>query len=310
MAVGSGSSYLRRLGQNLTRHYDLYLFLAPALLLTFVFRYVPIYGIQLAFKDFVPARGITGSPWVGLKNFERFFRSYQSFTMIKNTLVLNLYQLAAGFPVPVALALLLNHMGNMKFRKLVQTSTYLPHFISVVVVVGMMNIFLSPRVGIYAHIMRQLNLEPENLMGSTKLFKTLYVVSGIWQHCGWDSIIYIAALSGINPNLYEAAVVDGATTFKKILYIDIPSILPTIMIILILRTGHMMDVGFEKVYLMQNDLNITSSEVISTYVYKVGLLAAQFSFSTAVGLFRNVINFVLLITVNRISRYVSQYSLW
>ena len=288
----------------------LYLFLLPAFLLLIVFRYVPIYGIQLAFKDFVPAKGITGSPWVGLRHFRRFFRAYQSWDLIRNTLVLNLYQLVAGFPLPIILALLLNHMGGVTYRKLVQTSTYLPHFISVVVVVGMMYIFLSPRVGVYGHIMRMMSLEPQNPMGSARLFKTLYVVTEIWQHAGWDSIIYIAALSGVNQSLYEAAVVDGATTVKKIIHIDLPSILPTIMIIFILRTGHMMDIGFEKVYLMQNDLNIGSSEVISTYVYKVGLLAAQFSFSTAVGLFRNIINFVLLITVNRVSRYVSQYSLW
>lgn len=304
------SSYLRRVGRSLTKHYDLYLFLVPAITLTVIFRYVPIYGILLAFKDYVPSMGITRSPWVGMANFARFFRSYQSFTLIKNTLLINVYQLFAGFPAPIILALLLNHMRSLKYKKLVQTTTYLPHFISVVVVVGMLNIFLSPRVGIYAHIMKLLSQEPQNLLGSARLFKTLYVFSGIWQHFGWDSIIYIAALTGINPDLYEAAVVDGATTFQKIVHIDLPCILPTIMILLILQTGHMMDVGFEKVYLMQNDLNITSSEVISTYVYKVGLLGAQFSFSAAVGLFSNVINFFFLVLVNRVSRYVSEYTLW
>ena len=302
--------YHRRLLENVTKHYDLYLFLLPALILIVTFRYVPIYGIQLAFKDFAPAVGITESPWVGLKHFSRFFRSYQSFSLIANTFVLNFYQLLAGFPMPIILALLLSHMGNIRYRKIVQTSTYLPHFISVVVVVGMMNIIFSPRVGMYAHIMRLLDRPVQNLMGNARLFKSMYVVSGIWQHCGWDSIIYIAALSGINPSLYEAAEVDGASVLRKIFHIDIPGILPTIMIIFILRTGRMMDVGFEKVYLMQNDLNITTSEVISTYVYKVGLLASQFSFSTAIGLFSNIINFILLISVNFLSRRAGQYSLW
>lgn len=294
-----------------TTNYDLYLFLLPAIAIFLIFKYVPMYGNILAFKDFDSMKGITGSPWAGLKHFERFFRSYKSQQIIWNTLVLNLFQLFAGFPVPIILAIMINHLRNKHFKKLVQTGTYIPHFISVVVVVGMMYIFFSPRIGIYAHIMmRILHQDPKNLMGIPSLFRVFYVFSGIWQHTGWDSIIYIAALAGINPSLYEAATVDGASILKKIFYIDLPLLLPTISIIFILRAGRIMDVGFEKVYLMQNALNLSTSEVISTYVYKVGLLNAQYSFSTAVGLFRNAINFVLLLTVNRVSRKISGYSLW
>jgi len=211
---------------------------------------------------------------------------------------------------------MLNHMRHSGFKRVVQTATYLPHFISVVVVVGMMYIFLSPHVGAYGHIMRLLGLEPQNLLGSTRAFQTLYVISGIWQHAGWDSVIYFAALSTIDPTHYEAAIVDGASKVQRIWHIDLPSILPTMVIILILRFGHMMDVGFEKVYLLQNYLNLDVSEVLTTYVYKVGiggssnLAGGQFSFATAVGLFRSVINLFLLVTVNRIARRVSQNSLW
>lgn len=265
---------------------------------------MPLYGITMAFKDFKGILGIMGSPWVGLKHFERFFSSSLSYTIIKNTLVLNLMQLILGFPIPILLAIVLHYIREQKYKKLVQTSSYMPHFISVVVVVGMMYIFLSPRIGLYGHFMKAIGVEPALLMGNRKLFRLLYVLSGIWQHAGWDSIIYIASLAAVSPSLYEASKVDGANMWQRVWYIDLPQIAPTIIILLILRTGRVMDVGFEKVFLLQNDLNIINSEVLSTYVYRVGLISAQFSFSTAIGLLRNIINAILLLSVNYIANKV------
>jgi putative aldouronate transport system permease protein len=205
---------------------------------------------------------------------------------------------------------MLNQMRAKRFKQVLQTVTYMPHFISVVVVVSMLTIFLSPSNGLYGNIMRALGLEAENIMGDAGMFRSIYVWSDVWQHTGWDSIIYLAALSGVDPNLYEAATVDGASRFKKMIHIDIPSLAPTCIVLLILRIGGVMNVGFDKAFLMQNPLNTSSSEIISTYVYKVGLVSGQFSMSAAVGLFNNAINFILLVVVNKISRRVSDSSLW
>lgn len=289
---------------------DLYLLLLPTLLYFLIFHYGPLYGLQIAFKNFVAVKGIADSAWVGFSHFERFFQSYQFWSLLKNTLLINFYELCVAFPIPIVLALLLNQLMSAKFRRWVQTITYAPHFISVVVVVGMMYIFLSPRNGLINRLVEWLGGNAVFFMGSTEWFKTIFVFSGIWQNAGWSAVIYLAALTAVNPDLHEAAVMDGASKLKRIWHIDLPSIMPTIMILLILNVGQFMSVGFEKIYLMQNALNIASAEVIQTYVYKVGLLGAQYSYSTAIGLFNAIINFVLLITINQAAKAMKQNSLW
>ncbi|MDO5425730.1 MAG: ABC transporter permease subunit [Eubacteriales bacterium] len=295
---------------RITRNWELYLFLLPAVLLIFCFNYLPMYGVQIAFKNFRPAKGIWGSEWVGLEHFFRFFRSYQFGNLIKNTLILSLYGLLAGFPLPILFALLLNQMRFAKFKKVLQTVTSLPNFISTVVLVGMVSIFLSPSSGIYGAVCNLLGVKAGNPMGEPGLFRHIYVWSGVWQSTGWGSIIYLSALSAVDPSLYEAATIDGANRLQKIRHIDLPAIAPTCVISLILSAGGIMGVGFEKVFLMQNDLNLSASEVISTYVYKVGIQSAQYSFSAAVGLFNTVINFVILVIVNQAAKRLGDTSLW
>lgn len=303
-------SFAQRLGKNFLRHYELYLFALPPVLYFIIFHYFPMYGVQIAFKDFQSGLGIWGSPWVGLKHFKRFFNSYQFQNLIKNTLSLSIYSLIAGFPAPILLALMLNDVSNERFKKLVQTATYAPHFISVVTVAGMILIFLSLRTGIIPNIIRFLGGEPRIYMADPKLFKHIYVLSGLWQGTGFGAIIYFAALSGIDKNLYEAALIDGATKLKRIIHIDLPSIVPTIIIMLILSCGGLLSVGFEKVLLLQNNLNVSSSEVIATYVYKQGLTRGQFSYTTAIGLFNSIVSFILLTSVNFIAKHLGETSLW
>ncbi|WDH99226.1 ABC transporter permease subunit [Paenibacillus urinalis] len=295
--------------QQIKRNWGLYLLLLPAVILLLLFAYIPMYGIVIAFKDYSPALGIGGSPWAGLKYFEKFFNSYQFDTTIKNTLILSLYSLAT-FPIPIMLALMINQMRENRFKRFFQTVTYMPHFISTVVMVGLLLILLSPSTGLIGHIYRLFGAEAPNLMGSPGLFSSVYVWSDVWQHTGWDSIIFIAALSAVSPSLYEAATMDGASRWQKIWYIDLPMLMPTAVTLLILRVGSLLGVGFEKVYLMQNNLNISSSEVISTYVYKIGMLSSQYSFSSAINLANTIINFILLIMVNEISKKYSKNSLW
>ena len=296
---------------RIRRNWGLYLMLLPALLLLVCFTYRPMYGILIAFKNYRPLDGILGSEWADpwFKYFKKYFVSYQFLTTIKNTLTITLYSLAV-FPVPVLMALGINQMKNKPYRKFFQTITYMPHFISTVVMVGLLTLILSPGSGIFGVICNAIGVDAPNLMGSSSAFKHLYVWSDVWQNTGWDSILYIAALSGIDPSLYEAAIVDGATSTQRMRYIDIPMLIPTAVIMLILRAGGLMSVGFEKVYLMQNDLNIASSEVISTYVYKIGVINTQYSYSAAINLFSTVINFALLILVNQISKRLSENSLW
>lgn len=296
--------------KRILKTWQLYVFVLPAIIYFLVFCYGPMYGIQLAFKDYNALVGITGSEWIGFDNFTRFFRSYQFQQLLGNTLVLSFYQLIAGFPIPIILAVLLNQVRGQKFKKLVQTITYAPHFISIVVLVGMLNIFLSPRGGVVNQIVQMFGNEPILFLGQEKYFRHIYVASGVWQNMGWNAIIYLAALAGVSPELHEAAIMDGASKLKRILHIEIPAILPTILIILVMNFGSIMSLGFEKSYLMQNAQNISKSEIISTYVYKIGLINAQYEFSTAVGLFNAVINFVLLITVNKISKRISSVGLW
>ena len=261
---------------RIRRNWGLYLLLLPAVVLLICFTYRPMYGVLIAFKDYKAVDGIIGSQWATpwFKYFKKYFDSYQFGATIKNTLSITLYSLAV-FPIPIILALGINQMRNGRYKKIFQTVTYMPHFISTVVMVGLITLLLSPGSGVFGAICNALGFDAPNLMGKAGAFKHLYVWSDIWQHAGWDSIIYIAALSGIDPSLYEAATMDGATKLQKIRYVDIPMLIPTAVIMLIMRVGGIMSLGFEKVYLMQNDLNLSSSEVISTYVYKIGVVNTQ-----------------------------------
>ena len=295
---------------SLAKNRDLYLLIFPVVVYFVVFHYIPMYGVQIAFKDFIVTKGITGSPWVGFAHFERFFNSYYFWRLIKNTLGLGLYELLVGFPIPILLALMLNEVKNKFFKRFVQTVTYAPHFLSTVVLVGMLFIFLSPRTGLVNRLIELFGGEPIAFMVSPEWFKTLYVFSGVWQQMGWSSIIYFAALSAIDPQLHEAATVDGAGRLRRIWHINLPCIMPTIVILLILNTGSILSIGFEKVYLMQNAMNMESSDVISTYVYRSGILGAQYSFSAAVGLFNSVVNAIMLVVVNYMARRVGETSLW
>ena len=291
-------------------NYDLYLLSIPAFVLFAVFCYFPMYGLQIAFRDFMPSLGITGSEWIGLENFIRFFRSFIAWPLIRNTLFISVYGLLWGFPAPIFLALMLNELKQARFKKTVQTVTYAPYFMSTVAIVGMITIFTAPESGIINHFIALFGGERVNFLSKPEYFRTIFIASGIWESAGWGSIIYIAALSGVDPQLYEAATIDGANRLQRIWNVDIPCIMPTMVIMLILRMGHIMSVGFEKVLLLQNPLNLNVSEVISTYVYQVGLIRGEYSFSAAVGLFNNVINLILLVCVNKIARKISETSLW
>ncbi|WP_431731864.1 ABC transporter permease [Bacillus timonensis] len=297
----------QRMGK-IIKHWQLYILLAPAIIYFLVFKYYPMYGVQIAFKNFRAVDGILGSEWVGFEHFTRFFESYYFWDLMWNTLSINLYQLLL-FPVSIIVALSLNELRDGKFKKTAQTITYAPHFISVVVFVGMLIAFLDPATGIINHFIQLLGFEPIDFMTSPAWFKTIFVFSGEWQNLGWGAIIYLAALAGIDPQLHEAAKVDGATRLQRIWHINLPGIMPTIIILLILNMGNFMSVGFEKILLMQNPLNLEASQVIQTYVYDIGLLNGQFSYSTAVGLFNSVINFIILIVFNRLARRTGT-SLW
>lgn len=299
-----------RMKRAFLRDWQLILLCLLPVLYYIIFHYIPMYGVQIAFKDFRAVDGIWGSPWCGLKYFKRFFESYQFWPLLKNTLLLSFYQLLFGFPIPIALAILLNQVKNTKFKKFVQTVTYCPHFISIVVLVGILYIFLSPRNGLINNIIVSFGGEPVHFMGSTKWFRSIFVLSGIWQNAGWNAIIYIAALAGISPDLYEAAQIDGANKWQLIRHVDLPGIAPTAVMMLILEIGKVMNIGFQKAYLMQTGLNIGVSEIIPTYIYKVGLIDAQYSYSAAVGLFNNIVNIILLVTVNKIAQKTSDSSLW
>jgi len=296
--------------EHIRRNWGLYLLMLPAIVIFICFTYLPMYGVIIAFKDFRPAQGIWGSQWAGLKYFERYFNSYMFSNTIINTLVISLYTLVVTFPLPILLALMCNQMYARRFKKVFQVSTYLPHFISTVVMCGMIIMFLSPSSGVIPKIMAKIGVQTGDLMGSANAFSSIYVWTEVWQHVGWDSIMYIAALSAIDPQLYEAAEVDGANKWQKIMAIDIPMLVPTMVTLFILRCGSLLGVGFEKVYLLQNDLNIARSEIISTYLYKMGLKSNQYSYSAAIGLFNNVVNFVILILVNAVSRKISDTSLF
>jgi len=304
----------RALRRRVAKNWRMYVLLAAPIIYLLIFCYYPMFGVQIAFKRFAPTLGIWGSPWVGLDNFIKFFTSSLFFRVLPNTVLLSFYSLIAGFPIPIILALSLNTLQNPRYKKLIQTITYIPHFISIVVIVGMLMTVFSPRIGLVGTMYSLFSggSTMKDLFGKPDAFRHLYVWSGVWQSMGWSSIIYIAALSGVDPELHEAAQIDGASRFRRVLHIDIPSILPTAVILLILSSGNIMSVGFEKVYLMQNTLNMRASEVISTYVYKVSIAAGggDFSFGTAIGLFNSVINLTMLCLVNAISKKITSSSLW
>lgn len=294
----------------LKRDWVLLLFVLPGLIITFIYSYIPMYGVQIAFRNYNPRDGFTGSEWVGMKYFIRFFNSPYFWTTIKNTFILSVYSLIVSFPIPIILALMLNSFRHKRYRKVIQTVTYAPNFISTVVMCGMLILFLSPSVGFVNNIIKTLGGDPINFMAEEKLWRHIYVWSGVWQGMGWSSVIYFAALAGVSPELHEAAICDGATKFQLVRYIDLPSILPTATILLIMSCGSILSVGFEKVFLLQNDLNKGVSEVISTYTYQVGLIDNNMSYSSAVGLFNSVVNAILLILVNKTSDKLSGTSLW
>lgn len=302
--------FSNKIKRIIRRDWQLYLLCLPALLYIFIFCYGPMYGVQIAFRDYTAKGGITGSNWVGLKHFVRFVNSPNFWKIFKNTITLGVYNLAAAFPIPIFVALLMNQCRNLTFRKTVQTVLYAPHFISMVVLVGMMGLVLSPTSGVVNHALNAIGIESIYFMGRTDLFQHVYVWSGIWQGTGWGTIIYMAALTSVNPELYEAAKMDGCSKYKMIWYIDIPSIKPTMITLFIMNMGKFMSTGFQKAYLMQNALNAETSEIIATYVYKVGLQGSQFSYSTAISLFDTIINIILLVAANKISKKVTEVGLF
>ncbi len=294
--------------KKIYERWQLYLLLLVPLIYIVVFAYVPMSGLVIAFKDYDFTKGLFGGEWVGFKHFTNFFNSYKFSLVLKNTLTVSVYSLLVSFPLPIAFALLLNALPMKRYSKLIQTVTYMPHFISTVIMVGLINQLLSNRIGIYGSMYTLITGETApNILASGPLFKHIYVWSGVWQNTGYNAIIYIAALANVDPSLHEAAMIDGASRLQRIRYIDLPSILPTATIMLILAAGNIMNVGYEKVLLMQNNLNMNYSEIISTYVYKVGLASGvtNFSLSAAISMFNSVINFTLLLSVNGISKKIS-----
>lgn len=291
---------------------DKYLLLMtiPAVLYFIVFHYAPMYGLLMAFKDFSPSKGIWNSPWVGLQWFEEFFSSIHAFRLIKNVLLLNLYLLLWGFPIPIVFALLLNEVRRRAFRRFVQSVSYMPHFISVVVIVGMTVTFLSPNDGIVNAVIAKLGFEKINFLSDPSWFRTIYIGTEIWAGFGYNSILYLAAIAAIDPQLYEAAKIDGANRWKQMIHVTLPGIAATTVILLILQLGRMMSLGFEKIILLYNPSTYEVSDVISTYVYRIGILGGEFSFAAAIDLMNSVINFVLIIVFNGLARKWTSFSLW
>jgi len=288
----------------------LLLLVLPCVLYFFIFSYIPMLWNIIAFKDYNIGLGILGSEWVGLEHFQRFFSSPNFTRVIKNTLAISFMELFIGFPVPIIFALLLNEVRHRTLKRFTQTVSYLPHFVSIVVVVGMMLIFLSPNDGLINTLIIRLGGESINFFGEASWFRWLYVSSNIWENFGWDSIIYFAAIAGINPDMYESAVIDGAGRWSKMWYVTLPTIAPTIIILLVLRIGWLLGVGFEKIILMYNPATYSTADVISTYVYRVGLLQAEYSYGTSIGLFNSVLSLILLLSANYLSRRITDTSLF
>ena len=296
------------------KDWDLYLFLLLPMIYIIVFKYLPMGGLVVAFKDYKVRQGIWGSDWVGFEQFARFFESYMFKDIMVNTFVLSFYSILVSFPIPVLFALTINSVQNKRFKKVTQTIVNMPHFISTVVLVGVLMMIFHNRQGIYGNVMHMITGKyPADLFASPQAFRHFYVWSAVWQNFGWDSIIYTAALSSVDPSYHEAAQMDGASRFKRVIHVDLPTIIPTIVTMLILKMGHVLTLGFEKIFLMQNSLNLSASQVVSTYVYEMGISgegAGNFSYATAIGMFNNVIQFILVIIVNKISKKVSETSLW
>lgn len=301
--------YCSDLQKNVKLNWELYLFVLPLVIYYIIFKYIPIYGIQIAFRDYTLAGGITNSAWAGLRHFEAFFTTPFVGNIIWNTFSLSMYVIIFGFPLPIILALMLNYVRSKRLKCGVQLATYAPHFISTVVMAGMLLTFLSQN-GLVNNILGMLGMDPILFMNNPNMFKPIYVLSSIWQHTGWNAIIYISALASIDTSLYEAARVDGASKWQIIWNIDLPSLIPTITVLLLLNLGNVMSVGFEKAFLLQNDLNIVSAEIISTYLYKVGMVDLRYSFSAAVEMFNSGINLVMLLTFNKISKKYLGRGLW
>ena len=294
----------------LRRDYQLWIMIMPAVAVVLIFNYIPMYGIQLAFRDYDFSKGLTGGEWRGLHYFQQFIDSYLFADLMTNTFLISLVTIVVGFPAPIVLALILNQIRRKRLKNLMQTTVYLPHFISVIVLVGMLNVLLSPETGAVGYLMKSIGLGHINLIASTSTFIPVYVLSDVWQHCGWNSIIYLAALSAVDPQLYDSAKMDGASRWQTIRHVDLPALAPTIIVLFILSMGGILSTGFEKIFLMQNSLNLPVSEVISTYVYRIGIISNQFSYASAIGLFNTVINFVFLLAMNAISKRVSDTSLY
>jgi len=311
--MSNNQGALKQCSRDLKRDWQMYLFLLVPVIYILIFAYVPMGGLQIAFRKYSARLGIWGSKWVGMANVNKFLNSYYFATTVKNTLSLSLYSTFFGFPLPILMALTMNCIRNKKYRSLVQTITTLPHFISVVVLVGIVFQLFNARYGMYGSFMKVFTgTYPEDPFATASNFPHFYIWSGIWQQFGWNAIVYIAALSSVDPEQHEAAIVEGASRFQRVWYIDFPAILPTIVIMLILRMGNVMSIGFEKAYLMQNDINLSYSEVISTYVYKQGLASsnADFSYATAIDLFNSVINLIMVSLTNFTANKLSHYSLW
>lgn len=303
-------SFPKKLWKNIKTHPLLYVMILPAVIYFLVYHYYPMYGMIISLFDYVPTKGITGSDFVGLKHFKAFLSDPYFFRTMRNTLSINLLLLVFGFPFPIIFAILLNELRSSKLRKVTQTITYMPHFISTVVICGLMLDFCKSNGMISSMVTTLTGQEPFNLFSKSAFFQPLYVMMCIWQEFGWDSIIYFAALTGIDQSLYEAADIDGANRWKKIVHVTIPGIAPTIVILLIMRIGNMMTLGWDKILLLYNPMVYEKADVISTYVYRIGLMNFEYSFATAVGFFNSVINFILLITANAVSRKINDTSLW
>lgn len=295
----------------LKKEWQLWVMILPALAYILIFCYGPMYGIQLAFRKYDFSKGLTGGDWVGLKYFIQYFESPMFGTTMKNTFVISFFTLVCGFPIPILLAIVINSLRQNKLKRVVQTAVYMPYFISTVVMVAILQILLSPTTGVISGLLKDLHLIPRsvNLLGTPGAFVPVYVLSGVWQSAGWNSIIFIAALSAVDGQLYDAARVDGASRWQQVIHVELPALVPTIVILLIMNMGRILSVGFEKVFLMQNDLNLSVSEVISTYVFNIGVQSGQFSFGSAVGLFNTIINFAFLMMANWISKKTADISL-
>ncbi len=310
MSSPSTSSKLERFGEHMRREWQLYVMLLPLVIWLFVFLYKPMYGLQIAFKDYSIFRGVSGSPWVGFEHFERLFTNDQFLRALKNTVVISFYSLVFGFPMPIILALMFNEVLNRMFKKTSQTIVYLPHFISSVIIAGIVITAFSPSAGIVNTVMGWFGLEPIYFLTKPEWFRPIFIGTGIWQESGFQSIVYLAAIAGVSPTLYESAVVDGASRWQMMWKITIPSILPTIIIMLIIRIGNILEVSFEMVILLYQPATYETADVVNSYIFRQGIQAGQYDFAAAAGLFNAVIAFALVMAANTISKRYSRTSLW